>query len=463
VTPISCFAGTNGSIDLTVTGIGPFTYAWSNGVTTQDLTNLGWGNYTVTVTAANGCDTSLTFSLSQPAPLAAQISATNALCFNGTGSAAVLATGGTGNYTFLWSPQGGTGSTANNLPTGAYTVTVTDANGCTVQASTVVTQPSQLLAAISNQTNIACAGNSNGSATVSVVGGTPNYSLLWSNGAQTQTTFGLAAGNYTVTVTDANGCTATTTATITTAGSPLYANMTSNPSCGNSNTGDITTSVSGGQQPYSYQWSNGATSPSISGLAPGNYSVIITDANGCTWSGSQQILGSPGIVISLSNQTLCQNNNELINATFTGGTWPYQFIWTTPSGQTFTTNDVNPVEQGIYQLTIIDAFGCQASGSMFITLINCVTTSVEETFHTHNVSVFPNPISSGQEITLQLPSTIQEVDIRMIDFVGKTVFQGRANGSTHQISTSGLAAGTYMVQVAAVDGSASVTKKIIIQ
>lgn len=463
VTPISCFAGTNGTIDLTVTGIGPFTYAWSNGVTTQDLTNLGWGNYTVTVTAANGCDTSLTFSLSQPAPLVAQISATNALCFNGTGSAAVLATGGTGNYTFLWSPQGGTGSTANNLPTGAYTVTVTDANGCTVQASTVVTQPSQLLATISNQTNIACAGNSNGSATVSVVGGTPNYSLLWSNGAQTQTAFGLAAGSYTVTVTDANGCTVTTTATITTAGSPLYANMTSNPSCGNSNTGDITTSVSGGQQPYSYQWSNGATSPSISGLAPGNYSVIITDANGCTWSGSQQILGSPGIVISLSNQTLCQNNNELINATFTGGTWPYQFIWTTPSGQTFTTNDVNPVEQGVYQLTIIDAFGCQASGSMFITLTPCgTTTSIESILSEDGVKLFPNPISSGQEFTLQLPSNIQEVEIRVMDFVGKTVFQGRTNEPNYRISTSGLAAGTYFVQIATVDGSVSTMKKFII-
>src|SRR5690606_35010898 len=166
---------------------------------------------------------------------------------------------------------GGTGSTATNLAAGGYTVTVTDANGCTVQASTVVIQPNQLIAFISNQQNIACAGNSNGSATVSVVGGTPNYSDVWSTGVQTQTVSGLAAGSYTVTVTDANGCIATTTATISTAGSELYANMTSEPSCGNSNSGSVTASVSGGQQPYSYQWSNGANSPSVSGLAPGIY------------------------------------------------------------------------------------------------------------------------------------------------------------------------------------------------
>jgi hypothetical protein len=466
VTPISCYAGNNGAIDLTVTGVSPFMYVWSNGATTQDITGLGWGNYTVTITATNGCIHTQSFALVQPAPLTASASATNALCFGGLGSATVLATGGTGNYTFAWSPQGGTGSSANNLPAGAYTVTVTDANGCSLQANTVVTQPSQMLAVISNQTNIACAGNSNGSATASVVGGTPfsggSYNFLWSNGSQLNQAFGLSAGTHTVTVTDANGCTASTTATISSTGSTLYANMTSQPSCGNSNTGSVTASVSSGQQPYVYQWSNGATSPSISGLAPGNYSVIITDANGCTWSGSQQILGSPQMYINLSNQVVCEGNNGQIDANFTGGTWPYQFIWTTPNGNIFTTHSVNDSEHGTYNVVITDAFDCQISGSMFNTVIPCATTtSVESILNGDGVKLFPNPISFGGDVTIALPSIYNDVTIQVFDLTGKILSQEKAIGEIHQLNTSGLAAGTYMVRIAS--GDDIVVKRIVIQ
>ena len=466
ITPISCYAGNNGAIDLTVTGVSPFTYAWSNGAITQDLSGLGWGNYDVTVTSsANGCDTSLNFILSQPVPFTAQASATNPLCFGGTGSATVMALGGAIPYSFQWLPSGGTGNTATNLADGSYTAVVTDANGCQVQASTVVIQPSQLTAVISSQQNIACAGNSNGSATASVTGGTPfsggSYNFLWSNGSQLNQAFGLTAGNHTVTITDANGCTAATTATISTTGSSLYANMTSETSCGNSNTGSVTASVSGGQQPYQYQWSNGATSPIVSGLAPGNYSVTITDANGCNWQGSQQILGSPAIVVNLTSQVLCEGNNDVVNATFSGGTWPYQFTWTSPLGNLFTTQGINPSQEGVYELLIVDNFGCTGYGVMPVDLISC-NTGIGD-IDNEGINIFPNPISSGQELTLQLPSNIQEVEIRVVDFVGKTVFQGRTNETLYKVSTSDLAVGAYMVQVAAVDGSAFIRRKITIE
>ena len=464
VTPISCYSGTNGAIDLTVTGSSPFTYVWSNGAVTQDLTGLSWGNYNVTVTAANGCTYTQSFTLMQPVPLSAQASATNAQCYGGTGLATVLATGGTGNYSFQWSPSGGNGSTANNLPAGAYTVMVTDANGCTVQANTVISQPSQLLTVISNQTNIACAGNSNGSATVQVVGGTPfpggSYQFLWSNGSQLNQAFGLTAGSHTVTVTDANGCTATTSATISTAGSTLYANMTSNPSCGNSNTGSVTASVSGGQQPYMYQWSNGASSPSISGLAPGTYSVTIIDANGCSWQGSQQIQGSPAIVVNLTSQVLCEGNNDIVNATFTGGTWPYQFTWTSPLGNIFTTQGINPSQEGIYDLLVVDNFGCTGYGMMPVDLIPCTTTGIDD-IDEENINIYPNPISSGGTATVQLPLNIHDVTIELMSITGQILSQEKATGELHKINTSGLAAGTYMVRIAS--GVEVVTKRLIIQ
>jgi len=456
---LSCFGSNNGSINLTVNGSSPFSYAWTNGATTQNLTGLSAGSYSVTVTASNGCTTTQSFVINQPSILGATTSTTHALCYNGTGIVTAIASGGTMPYTYTWS-NGATTMSASALA-GVHTVTVTDANGCIAQASTIVTQPSQLLSLISSQTNIACAGNNNGSATVSVIGGTAPYSLLWSNGAQTQTAFGLSAGNYTVTVTDANGCSTTNTATITTAGSALYGSMTSNPSCGNSNNGSITTSVSGGQQPYSYQWSNGANSPSISGLAPGNYSVTITDANGCQWQGSQQITGSPGIIINLNNQVLCENNNNLINASFTGGTWPYQFIWTTPSGQIFTTYNINPIEQGVYQLTIIDAFGCQASGSMFITLIPCDPLSVDNIFSNENITLFPNPISLGGIATIQFPYHNNDVAVQLMDISGKILSEDKVLDENYKLHTSGLSSGTYIVRI--VSHNQIVTKRLIVQ
>ena len=159
---------------------------------------------------------------------------TNVLCFgNSTGSATVTAANGTSGYTYSWAPSGETAATASGLAAGTYTVTVTDANGCTTTATANITQPAAALtASITAQTNVLCFGNATGSATVTAANGTSGYTYSWApSGETTATASGLAAGSYVVTVTDANGCTTTATATITQPAAALTASITSSDQC----------------------------------------------------------------------------------------------------------------------------------------------------------------------------------------------------------------------------------------
>ncbi|MBL0051106.1 MAG: SprB repeat-containing protein [Bacteroidetes bacterium] len=187
---------------------------WSNGKTTSSNSNLSAGTYTATVTDANGCTATCSYTVTQPTPLVATCSGTNVTCKGAsTGSAAVVASGGTAPYTYLWS-NGKTTASNNGLSAGTYTATVTDSKGCTAKCSYTVTEPSYVVATCSG-TNVNCYGGNNGSASVTASGGTPSYTYMWSNGKTTSSNSNLSAGTYTATVTDANGCTATCSYTVT--------------------------------------------------------------------------------------------------------------------------------------------------------------------------------------------------------------------------------------------------------
>ncbi|MCP9764198.1 adhesin, partial [Lacihabitans soyangensis] len=182
-TNVLCNGASTGSATVTASGGNPnYTYSWApSGGTASTATGLAAGTYTVTVTDANACQQTATVNITQPTALVASISAqTNVLC-NGasTGSATVTASGGNPNYTYSWSPSGGTAATASGLTAGTYTVTVTDANSCQKTATVIITQPTTLLASISAQTNVGCNGASTGTATVTASGGTPNYTYSW--------------------------------------------------------------------------------------------------------------------------------------------------------------------------------------------------------------------------------------------------------------------------------------------
>ena len=229
-TNVSCNGFSDGSATITASGGTPinmgwpfylygYNFSWSNGTSTifsysSTITSLNAGTYTVTVNDANGCTETASVIITQPPVLNISTSQTNVSC-NGfsNGSAIVTVSGGTAPYYYLWN-NGSTNSNITGLSAGNYSVTVTDVNGCIGTASVIITQPPPFLFYTINHSDVSCLGGSNGTASVSALGGTPGLTYNWSNGQNTQTATGLSAGTYTVTVTDANGCTITTNVTI---------------------------------------------------------------------------------------------------------------------------------------------------------------------------------------------------------------------------------------------------------
>ncbi len=289
---VSCFGYTNGEASASVSnGVPPFTFSWSNGDTGPIVQNLDVGNYTVTAEDANGCPSTANFSIGQPAELIGDIeSSNNVTCFNtATGSAIVSADGGTLPYEFIW-PGGVTGAGQSNLPAGEYHVTVSDAAGCTDEVVVVVIQPDELQLSVADVEHVGCFGGADGAATVFAEGGTPTpgYSYEWDDpaGQTTATASNLMAGTYTVTVTDNNSCTAVIEAIV---GEPamlvaVVDNVVSE--VGAMGNGSIEITMFGGTLPYSFSWELGGAFYSdeedLYDLSAGSYTLIVTDANGCT-------------------------------------------------------------------------------------------------------------------------------------------------------------------------------------
>jgi len=371
---VLCHGNATGSATVTASGgTAPYTYSWSpSGGSGATAGNLAAGNYTVTVTDANGCSLQKNYTITQPlSALAATQSQTNVLCHgNTTGSATVTASGGTGSYTYSWSPSGGYGATAGNLAAGNYSVTVTDANGCSLQRNFTITQPSSALAATQSQTNVLCHGNATGSATVTASGGTGSYTYSWSpSGGSGATADNLAAGNYSVTVTDANGCSLQRNFNITQPASALAATQSqTNVSCTGSTDGTATVAVSGGTGSYTYSWSpSGGSGATAGNLAAGNYSVTVTDVNGCSLQSYFTIMQPAAPLTATQSQTniSCTGYADgTATVAASGGTAPYNYSWS-PSANA----DAVAVglSQGDHTVTITDANGCSIQKSFTIT------------------------------------------------------------------------------------------------
>jgi gliding motility-associated-like protein len=382
-TPSICNTAT-GTATATPTGTGPFTYSWApGGQTTQSISGLTAGTYSCTVTDANGCVVTQTVVVASSSSTTVTLTAQTNLVCNGAnnGSATVSANGGQGPYTYSWAPSGGNSATATGLAAGTYTVTVTDANNCTSTQTVTITQPAALTLALAS-TNISCFGGGNGSATATGGGGTGPYTYVWQPGGQTTATISnLAVGNYTCTITDANGCVTTQTTAITQP-QVFTSNIsnTVNTSCGQNN-GSATAAVAGGTGPFNYAWSpSGGNAQTASSLAPGNYTVNIVDANGCTTSSTVTILPSVPAVASFSgiDTTGCAP----ICVQFTN-TSPAAVSCLWDFGDNLSSTNCNTIHcytiPGIYtvSLTITDGTGCTATAT-----------------HTNMVDVYPQPVAS---------------------------------------------------------------------
>ncbi len=355
-------AGSNtGAVDITVTGgTPPYTYLWSNGARTQDITGVGAGVYTVTVTDNLGC----TF-IPDPYIVGAEVVAaiTNVTCNGGNNGAIDLSAAfGTPPYTYVWNttpPQ--TTEDINNLIAGIYCVTISDSGGSSRDTCFTVSQPTALVVngSVSNDVNQNCTG----AIDLNVTGGTLPYTYIWSNGAITPDITNLCGGQYCVTVTDGQGCTFNTCFTVFSGGIGVTLIATQygafQTSCSGICDGEITSVVSGGGTTFTYVWSNGATTADISDLCAGTYSLTVTDEAARTATATIELTSPPPFALAFikTNPSDYLSSDGAIAVVVNGGTPPYTYQWTGPvSGNTASLNNV---PAGTYTLLVTDANGCE--------------------------------------------------------------------------------------------------------
>ncbi|MBT6684759.1 MAG: T9SS type B sorting domain-containing protein, partial [Bacteroidetes bacterium] len=367
ISNVSCNAGSDGSININILGgTSPYSYIWSNGQTIEDISNLSAGNYDITITDNNLCVLTASFVIIEPLQALAGIySQVNVACQgDSTGSIDLTITGGTLPYNYLWS-NGQTVEDINNLPTGIYNFTITDANACSYSDMVNISEPEFPLSLQIDTLNVDCYNDSTGSITLNVSGGTTPYQYLWSDGQTVSMISGIPVGNYFVTITDTNLCTIVDSITITGPDSALSSSLQIvNIDCYGDSTGAINLSVYGGTTPYSYLWSNGETSQDISNIPAGNYSITITDRNLCLLIIDTIVSESLEIILSLnSTDVLCFGDSTgSIDLTVSGGSSPYSYLWT--SGQT--TEDISNLPANFYGVTVTDIFGCSSEIPIFI-------------------------------------------------------------------------------------------------
>jgi gliding motility-associated-like protein len=404
-TNITCNGLNNGVARGIVTGGTPaYTYTWSPAVSTIDSAQgLPPGNYALTVTDHDACTATASFTITQPPVLQDSLVQVNVLC-NGqsTGAITAIATGGTPGYTYSWTPAVSTTSTAQNLPAGNYTSKVTDANGCTVTASTTITQPPVLASTLSDQ-NVLCYGSSTGYIILGPSGGVTPYTYNWSpNVSATDSAMNIAAGSYSVTLTDANGCSLTESAILTQPAQPLSITAVATPVlCYGQSTGTIVVSASGGTPGYTFLVTDGGvpvTSPTdtFNNLAPATYQVLVTDHNNCPDSTTATVNQPPQLVDILNpiSPRCYHYHNGQIMVIASGGTPGPGYDYAFSNGVSDTSGIDANLPAGNYAVTVTDHSGCTITDSTILTQPDSVL-----------IDVTPTPIQVKLGEQLQLNTT----------------------------------------------------------
>ncbi|MAO32007.1 MAG: hypothetical protein CL824_00735 [Crocinitomicaceae bacterium] len=370
---VVCYDGIDGSIDLQVSGgVFPYTYIWSNGLTTQDISSLPVDLYEVIVTDDNGCVDSVELNVNQPInPLTLSETHFDVFCFgDASGSIDLNIVGGTFPYNVNWD-NGQATEDIIGLTTGNYSVVVIDDNNCEEHLVVNISEPLSPLSLSETHIDALCVATETGSIDLTISGGTPNYSFIWSNGETTEDIDDLMAGSYDVDVIDDNGCSISSTINIVDPSTSISATANVNHvSCHGLMDGVIDLTVTGGNPGYSYDWNNSSTLQDISNLSEGNYYVTITDDIGCQFFISVDIVQplAPLSIDTIITDVVCFNSNTgAIDLIVSGGSLPYSYDW---NSGVYLTEDVNNINAGTYSVQVTDDNGCFISADVDVDHLN---------------------------------------------------------------------------------------------
>lgn len=370
VTNTKCPTSTDGAIDLTpIGGTSPYTYLWTGGITTEDLTALAAGTYDVTVTDANSCTKTGSAIVANPATMILTTVITAPTCVpGGDGAVDLTVINGTGPYTYAWSNLAVT-QDISSLVSGTYSVTVTDANLCSVTGSYDVINASapQVMA---SKTDLTCVPGNDGIIDILVSGGTIPYTYLWNDAITTQDRSGLSAGSYAVTVTDAASCSATTaTIVLSVPVSPSVSFVNTNPSCVPGSDGAIDLIVYSGNPPYTYLWDDAgaSTTQDISLLTENTYNVTVTDSKGCTVTDAAILTREFPVatITPIGSTTICSGSAVQLTAnTGTGLTYQWQLEGIDLAGEVAAVHSATVA--GNYSLVVTGSNGCSTTSAVTV-------------------------------------------------------------------------------------------------
>ncbi|MBI3510177.1 MAG: T9SS type A sorting domain-containing protein [Bacteroidetes bacterium] len=448
----SCSGGNNGSATVNASGgTGPLTYSWTSGGTAATETSLSAGSYTCTVTDMNGCVATQTFVITEPAAMTSNAMITGVTCYNfNNGSITLNMNGGAAPYNYYWSDF------SNNaydsmLVAGVYTLTVQDANSCVFNDTFTVSQPAPLSFVVT-QTDISCHGNNDGTASVTPSGGTGPYTYLWNTGNTSSSLTDLSQGIYTCVVTDSNGCVDSAQASIYDPGQLVaFVQAVLNPTTCGASDGGINIAMTGGTQPFIYQWSNGDTIEDLYNIAAGVYSLTVTDAHGCVGTALATLSdpNAPVVAMTLPETFICIDDDTLL-------------ISGIPAGGTFTGNGMNgsvfdPSLAGLGQSVIAYAYtdtnGCLGATTDTITVDPCTGIQVNADYSQWNI--FPNPTTGDVFITAYVP-TEEPVHVQLFSSEGKLIRDVEWNTKDEMhFGIQDEASGIYLVRIISADSEKS--------
>ena len=457
-TNVLCNGNATGSATIMGMGAGTFMYSWApSGGTSATASGLAAGTYTCTITSDCGGMSSSTVSITQPTAISSSTTQVDVMC-NGasTGSIDLTVTGGVGPYTFDWNSGMYTTEDLSGIPAGSYVGVLTDANGCTDGGTVTINEPTAINVT-STTVNVSCNGGNDGSVDLTVTGGVGPYTFDWNSGMfTTEDISGLIAGSYTGTLTDANGCTASGTMTVSEP-AMLVASIflaTDPTTCGGSD-GAITITLSGGTTPYAYMWSNSATTQNIMGLTAGTYNCDISDANGCVTFVSATLAdpAPPVVTFALTQTTICLNDASMTlpAGSPAGGTY---------SGTGVSGNMFNPMTAGNGTFNITYTFtdpNTQCTGTDVDAVTVSACTGIASQVNANGFEIYPNP-NNGQ-FTFMLTNKVQ-ADVLIYNAEGQLVNSFHVNaGIQKQIRLD--VSGVYTITVVDEKGNRSSERVVV--